>query len=53
MSFGLGRLGWTPDSFWAATPREIAAALAAHRRQPASAIERSSLARLMRAHPDA
>ncbi len=31
MAFGLGRLGWPPDIFWAATPREIAAAMRAHR----------------------
>lgn len=30
MAFGLGRLGWEPDAFWAATLREIAAALRAH-----------------------
>jgi uncharacterized phage protein (TIGR02216 family) len=52
MSFGLGRLGWTPDAFWAATPREIAAALRTHRRTVAKAPERAALARLMAAHPD-
>jgi uncharacterized phage protein (TIGR02216 family) len=52
MSFGLGRLGWTPENFWAATPREIAAALQAHRRAVAKAPERAALARLMAAHPD-
>ncbi len=27
MRFCLGRLGWTPATFWAVTPRELAAAL--------------------------
>jgi len=53
MSFGLGRLGWPPETFWAATPREIAAALHAHRKPGATgAPERDALARLMAAHPD-
>jgi uncharacterized phage protein (TIGR02216 family) len=53
MSFGLGRLGWVPEAFWAATPREIAAALLAHGgRRRAAATERSVLERLMAAHPD-
>lgn len=53
MAFGLGRLGWTPETFWSATPREIAAALqahGAHRRQ--AALERTTLDRLMAVHPD-
>ena len=53
MAFGLGHLGWTPAAFWAATPREIAAALRAHRRSSPNAPERAALARLMAAHPDA
>ena len=27
MAFGLGRLRWAPDAFWAASPREIIAAI--------------------------
>ncbi|MEI5664502.1 phage tail assembly chaperone [Bosea sp. CCNWLW174] len=53
MAFGLGRLCWTPDAFWAASPREILAAVEAHR--PAEAGEppsRTTLDALMRAHPD-
>ncbi len=54
MAFGLGRLRWTPAAFWAATPREIAAALRAHQHAPsANALRRETLARLMAAFPDA
>lgn len=54
MAFGLGRLGWPPDIFWAATPREIAAALTAHRpRDDAGPPARAALLALMAAHPDA
>ncbi len=54
MAFGLGRLRWPPDAFWAATPREIAAALRAHERaSPDGAPARETLARLMAAFPDA
>lgn len=53
MSFGLGRLGWPPDAFWAATPREIAAALRAHDQRAGPAAPRmADLAVLMAAHPD-
>ena len=53
MSFGLGRLGWTPEAFWAATPREIGAALLAHRAvRRLGATERAALDALMAAHPD-
>ncbi|AOG04009.1 phage tail assembly chaperone [Bosea sp. RAC05] len=54
MAFGLGRLGWPPAVFWAATPREIVAALRVH--QPAdtaTAPRRVDLQALMAAHPDA
>ena len=54
MEFGLGRLGWPPDRFWAATPREIAAALRSHQApQRGAAPERGALAALMDAYPDA
>jgi uncharacterized phage protein (TIGR02216 family) len=54
MAFGLGRLGWSPETFWAATPREIGAALRAHQveRSP-PAPGRAALCALMSAHPDA
>jgi len=54
MAFGLGRLGWHPETFWAATPREIGAALRAHQTDRASAAPgRAALSALMSAHPDA
>jgi uncharacterized phage protein (TIGR02216 family) len=54
MAFGLGRLAWPPEFFWAATPREIAAALRAHQdRSRGSPPERPALAALMDAFPDA
>lgn len=54
MAFGLGRLGWAPDVFWAATPREIAAALKDHRSgDDTGAPARNALLALMAAHPDA
>jgi uncharacterized phage protein (TIGR02216 family) len=53
MAFGLGRLGWAPDQFWKATPREIGAALRAHQQAPAmAATQRTALHALMAAHPD-
>lgn len=53
MAFGLGRLCWTPDVFWAASPREILAAVEAYRPPPAGeAPSRAALDALMRAHPD-
>lgn len=54
MAFGLGRLGWPPEAFWAATPREIRAALRAHQRTDGdTAPPREALHALMAAHPDA
>lgn len=53
MAFGLGRLRWPPEQFWAATPREIAAALQAHRPEQGGATDRAGLAELMAAFPDA
>lgn len=52
MAFGLGRLAWPPEQFWAATPREIAAALRAHQSEAVGATDRAALAALMAAHPD-
>lgn len=53
MAYGLGRLAWPPEAFWAATPRELAAALRAHA-APRSATPpaRATLERLMALHPD-
>lgn len=50
MGLALGVLRWTPDAFWRATPRELAAAL--RPRAPAPPATRDDLARLMRAFPD-
>lgn len=54
MAFGLGRLRWPPAQFWAATPRELAAAMRAYRRaNQAGAPDRATLAALLAAFPDA
>ena len=54
MAFGLGQLAWPPETFWAATPREIGAALRARQRAGFSAPPgRDTLRTLMAAHPDA
>ncbi|GJD33454.1 phage tail assembly chaperone [Methylobacterium aerolatum] len=50
LALGLGQLGWRPRDFWAATPREFAAALG--RRAAPPALSRSDLLRLLEAHPD-
>ena len=52
MAFGLGRLAWPPEQFWAATPREIAAALQAHRDPTTGVTDRAALSALMAAYPD-
>lgn len=53
MAFGLGRLRWPPDVFWAASPREIIAASEVFRAAPASLpLARGALDALMRDHPD-
>lgn len=53
MAFGLGRLGWPPDAFWAATPCEILAAAEAFGAAETTAPPgRSDLDRLMQAYPD-
>jgi hypothetical protein len=53
MGFCLGRLGWTPDAFWAATTHELAAAREA--RVPSGGRGRRPdtrrLARLLGEHP--
>ncbi|MGH6908411.1 MAG: rcc01693 family protein [Aestuariivirga sp.] len=50
MQLGLGRLRLSPAEFWAATPREIAAAFASTARPP---MTRGSLDELMTMFPDA
>ena len=49
LAFALGRLGWSPRDFWAASPRELAAALGRRRPEPLS---RAAFERLLAAHPD-
>ncbi len=44
MAFGLGVLRWPPETFWRATPRELAAAAGL---QAASAPDVEALRRLM------
>ena len=48
MELGLGVLRLSPKDFWAATPREIAAALGG----PAPALARSIFEDLMKRYPD-
>jgi uncharacterized phage protein (TIGR02216 family) len=50
LTLGLGILGWSPRDFWAATPREFAAALG-HRSRSA-ALSRAEFEHLLAAHPD-
>ncbi|HEX8662972.1 MAG TPA: rcc01693 family protein [Beijerinckiaceae bacterium] len=53
MAFALGVLRWSPEEFWRATPRELAAAAAGLRGgAPAEAPSAGDLAALMRAFPD-
>jgi uncharacterized phage protein (TIGR02216 family) len=53
MAFGLGRLAWPPDRFWAATPRELAAAMKAWGwGASGAATERTAFEALMAAFPD-
>ncbi len=53
MAAGLGVLRWTPDAFWRATPRELAAAIEGMTGGPkgSPALARD-LDRLMAAFPD-
>ncbi len=52
LAFALGRLRWTPDAFWRATPRELAAAARGLAPPPPEPAARADLERLMRAYPD-
>ncbi|WP_248304657.1 phage tail assembly chaperone [Breoghania sp. L-A4] len=45
-----GGLGWTPEAFWRATPREVAMALG---RGDAPALARATLETLLARYPDA
>lgn len=45
--------GWSPDAFWRATPDEVVAVIEAVRGDGAgAAVDRDTLARLMKEHPD-
>ncbi|MCJ2126545.1 phage tail assembly chaperone [Methylobacterium sp. J-077] len=50
MALGLGALAWSPAAFWAATPREFAAALG--RRRGPEPLSRDAFERLLAAYPD-
>ncbi len=52
MAFGFGRLRLSPQSFWAMTPRELAAAMRAFAPIAVTRLERSALATLMQQFPD-
>ena len=52
MAFALGVLRWSPQEFWRATPRELAAAATGLRGPPVEAPSADDLAALMRAFPD-
>lgn len=46
-------LGWRPDDFWAATPADVAAVLAAWRDdESSSGLDRAGLAAMMETYPD-
>jgi len=46
-------LGWRPDDFWAATPADVAAVLAAWRGDDeAAGVDRAGLAMMMEQCPD-
>ena len=49
----LGRLGWTPEALWRATPREVALAIGSPPETgPVGAPGREALLALMRRFPD-
>jgi uncharacterized phage protein (TIGR02216 family) len=52
MRFGFGVLRLAPAAFWAMTPREMAAALAAFGAGHDAPLRRGGLAALMRRFPD-
>jgi uncharacterized phage protein (TIGR02216 family) len=52
MRFGFGVLRLSSKEFWALSPKELAAAMAAHGGVGSAAPARSSLAELMKRFPD-
>lgn len=44
--------GWTPETFWAATPAELAALTGALAGEEGAPPDRASIARMMEAFPD-
>jgi uncharacterized phage protein (TIGR02216 family) len=53
MGFLMGVLGWPPQAAWAATPREVALAIAGRMgRAPSRAMDGAGLEALMQAYPD-
>ncbi|MCJ2027535.1 MULTISPECIES: phage tail assembly chaperone [unclassified Methylobacterium] len=50
LALALGPLGWRPADFWAATPRELAAALG--RAGAPDGLGRAEFERMLAAHPD-
>jgi uncharacterized phage protein (TIGR02216 family) len=54
MAFCLGRLRWSPDQFWGATPRELASAIRGfHGTSDARAPNLQDLEAMMLRFPDA
>jgi uncharacterized phage protein (TIGR02216 family) len=45
-------LGWTPDTFWSATPAELVAVIAALAGETPQPPDAATIARLMEAFPD-
>nr|WP_293423504.1 rcc01693 family protein [Phreatobacter sp.] len=52
LRLALGVIGWPPDVFWRATPRELAAALEGRLGRIGMPVDRPALDRLMAAYPD-
>jgi uncharacterized phage protein (TIGR02216 family) len=52
MAFGLGVLRWPPAAFWAATPRELAAAAGSRGRVRGDPPDRDAMGELLRRFPD-
>jgi uncharacterized phage protein (TIGR02216 family) len=52
MRLALGVIGWPPEAFWRATPRELAAALDGRFGRTGAPVDRAALDRLMAAYPD-
>jgi uncharacterized phage protein (TIGR02216 family) len=53
MGFLLGVLGWPPQAAWAATPREVALAIAGRMgRNPSPPLDGAGLQALMQTYPD-